>query len=896
MKKRLLAVVLSAALVFSNCSVIYASEDTNSSVVNDDSYASSEEEAGFAFENTAEDTEDTGTESEAIGSGIEAFENEIDQEENDISGSESSGNESASEENETIPENASGMDSDSPASDIESSDTDSSPIEDDGTVTNSETTDSESTDTSNNNATEDSSSTAPVTETTDTESGSSSEASDSTAAESDTADSENSNPTENSNSSAADTDIIATETDSDSTSEETSTESTPEEETLLDELAITEVSIAEGYYVLNSVLNTAFALDINGGAAIDGAKAQIYRSNYTPAQVFKITPVTKNGKKRYTIRPVSAISMGLAVDASSLTTQNSAKVLQRAAEDTDAQLWYFSEGKNGGYCIYSNLSANHVLDIFAGKANNGTYVQVYKANGTKAQEWQLTRVDGESIDDGLYTIRSKKLTGKVLDIAANKLTNGANVQIYNSNNSAAQKFWIEKQTGKYSRIRGYASGMSMDVAAAKYSDGTNIQLYKINSSAAQTFILENTGAKVGGEPVVFIKSSGGPYVEPSGTNVQLGSAGGYWLLESASESRLLKDGLYSIRSELLDTKAVDIAAASLSAGGKAQIYNWNASNAQKFQVQYSAGKTTIRALQSGMYLTNTGGTAVNGNRITQQISSGTAAQWKLVPTGDGTGSYSIAYAADPGYLMDVYGRKTANGTAVQLYQKNGSVAQRFYFQPTSIKIGWQKYLGAKRYVYNTDGEFFTDVTEESSSSGDRLGDRVTWIGDSYTIGGGSEIFKQLPGVLVNAKIRRRYGTDIDSNPCGLNILREMKKNGELREILVFALSTNDRSLSYQLAEQVLTIAGQNTTVILMTAGNRSDLNYTEINASIREIAQWNNNVYLADWENYSSDKLTKYFSEDDPIHPTLSTGYKDWTALIVDAIEEAEQGYSGPIW
>ena len=488
-----------------------------------------------------------------------------------------------------------------------------------------------------------------------------------------------------------------------------SEESEAEEETLFEELAVTEVSLSEGYYRIASMVDTSFVLDIYGGSAANGANVQLYKSNNSPAQIFKLTPVTAGGKTRYRISPVSAMSCSLAADGTELTGNGKVNAVQKSASNTAAQQWYFSKGTNGGYRIHSNLAENYVLDVYAGKAKNKANIWIYKSNNSKAQEFKLTKVGGSTVADGLYTLRSKTANGKVMDIYGNQLTNNANVQIYNSNGSAAQKFWIEKRPDGYFRIRGYASGMSMDIENSKYANGTNIQLFMVKDVAAQKFVLEDTGAKVGGKAAIFIKSIKGQYVEPSGTNVQLGSTGGYWLLEKASETQLIADGMYSIRTALKNTMYVDIYGGSRAAGAKADIYTGNNSNAQKFIFKYSSSGTTMQAQQSGMYLTNTNGTAANSNKVTQQSGTGTAAKWKLVPTGDGTGSYYIQYAANTNYQLDVYAGKSANGTQVDIYKANTSNAQKWFFRKTTLKTGWQYYLGKYRYLTNTSGSYYTNI-------------------------------------------------------------------------------------------------------------------------------------------------------------------------------------------
>ncbi len=47
---------------------------------------------------------------------------------------------------------------------------------------------------------------------------------------------------------------------------------------------------------------------------------------------------------------------------------------------------------SGSYTIVSAFKPRQSLDIAGGNFNNGTNIQLFSANGTKAQEWKINRV------------------------------------------------------------------------------------------------------------------------------------------------------------------------------------------------------------------------------------------------------------------------------------------------------------------------------------------------------------------------------------------------------------------------------------------------------------------------------------------------------------------------
>jgi hypothetical protein len=112
--------------------------------------------------------------------------------------------------------------------------------------------------------------------------------------------------------------------------------------------------------------------------------------------------------------------------------------------------------------------AGKCVDIAAASSANGATVQLYDCNGTAAQTWTVGNADN-----------SIKALGKCLDVAAAGTANGAKVQLYDCNGTNAQQ-WSRPGDGT---IR--ALGKCLDVANAGVADGTRVQLATCNGNAAQ---------------------------------------------------------------------------------------------------------------------------------------------------------------------------------------------------------------------------------------------------------------------------------------------------------------------------------------------------------------------------------------------------------------------------
>ena len=93
----------------------------------------------------------------------------------------------------------------------------------------------------------------------------------------------------------------------------------------------------------------------------------------------------------------------------------------------------------------------------------------------------------------------------------------------------------------------------------------------------------------------------------------------------------------------------------------------------------------LKNVNSGLYLQVEGAKAANSTNVQQWGSNGTDVHdiWKLFSAGDGY--YYIASCVGDGgtYVLDVAGKKSDNGTNIDIYQYNGGTNQQFMFTKNS---------------------------------------------------------------------------------------------------------------------------------------------------------------------------------------------------------------------
>lgn len=432
-------------------------------------------------------------------------------------------------------------------------------------------------------------------------------------------------------------------------------------------------TVADGLYEIGSSVAAGKTLDIAAGSLGDGANAQIYASNGSAAQRYRLAYDAATGYYR-----IEVVASGKVLDVAGASMDDGANVQQYTANGSSAQMWSVEKRTGGTYAFRSGCSGK-LLDVAAGGIADGTNVQQYAGNGTAAQSWSLTAVGQRTVADGLYEFSSALSSALVLDVAAASSDDGANVQLWTSNGTMAQKFEIafDEGTGYY-RVSNANSGKMLDVAAGAASNGANVQQYASNGTMAQFWSVEASGSgyvlRSARSGLVLDVSSG---QASAGANVQTWTANGtaaqWWTLV---ETRLIDDGVYEIRSALGTT--LDAAGGGGAPGTNVQAYAANGTLAQKYQVSYAGdGCYTLECVKSGLVLDVDSGVGPNVQLYT---ANGSDAQlWRPVALGGG----AVAFVNKAtGKALDIAAANASSGANVQVYTQNGSNAQKWVLTST----------------------------------------------------------------------------------------------------------------------------------------------------------------------------------------------------------------------
>lgn len=140
--------------------------------------------------------------------------------------------------------------------------------------------------------------------------------------------------------------------------------------------------------------------------------------------------------------------------------------------------------RDGTYELVPKCALDSRLDVANGSKEKGANIQIYQANNTEAQQFEF-----KYLGEGYYQITSK-VSGKSLDVQNGDNKSGTNVWQYDSNSTDAQKWMLEKtEDGYYYIVPKLNTNLCLDVYNAKKDNGTNVQVWGKNQSDAQKWNL-----------------------------------------------------------------------------------------------------------------------------------------------------------------------------------------------------------------------------------------------------------------------------------------------------------------------------------------------------------------------------------------------------------------------
>lgn len=458
-----------------------------------------------------------------------------------------------------------------------------------------------------------------------------------------------------------------------------------------------------GYYLQSALGN--WVLDIANASTADGTSIRLYEPNASDAQKFMLASVVTVTTDK-TVQICSKLGHDLMLDVRGESTDNGAKIQTWTWNKADSQIYILHAVGNGVYTI-QNVHSQKMLEATSGNTGNGTAVQQWASNSTQSQHWL-------ALDAGSGYLRfygSK--SGKYMDVTNASTSTGTGIQIWEDTGSPAQEWQIvESQDARgrldalasenrsvladgWYRVSSHGSSAVLDVSNGSSADGANVQLWRWDGVDQQVWRVSHDekgyvsfrNAKSG----KMLDVNGG--VASSGSNVQQYTANESW----AQKWIVVRNdnGMYTIQSALAENLVLDVYSGSIQNGTNVQLYIANKTQAQ----EWSLIKTdTLRervddlalkhrddlvdgtyvlgsANKNSVVLDVSSGSFVDGANVQLYQLNGTDAQkWQVAHDSDG---YVTLTNVGSGKVLDVSGGLTADRTNVQQYAGNRTWAQKW---------------------------------------------------------------------------------------------------------------------------------------------------------------------------------------------------------------------------
>ena len=514
-------------------------------------------------------------------------------------------------------------------------------------------------------------------------------------------------------------------------------------------------------------------------------------------------------------------------------------VVANSPEEMPNQIWKFERQSDNSYLIRSCLD-NTCIDSENGEFEDGNNVQTYEDNGTRAQRWYFIKHHGES--ENKFTIKSQ-LANSLIDVENSSFENGTNVHLWHPNDTNAQifeievceeetvdriidsltgyddyfyatisnpdsglqitnnsqnvvidnseikanKLWRFEQQQDYSYIiTSFIDGNCLDAENGECSNRTNVQTYMDNATMAQRWYLVKKSNNQ-----CLIKSALGDGVlnievlhgQPqSGENIGLFPANGFEIQDFSINE------IEDINEYLATDVGTDFFANISIYNSDYLLTNSNENVAlnteneiitkidQIWKFERQADKSyLIRSSSDNKYLDAANANDFDGNNVQVYEDNGTIAQrWIVCELGDN--QYLIKSVLGE-TVLDAYttGGVVNDGANLQVYHPNGTPAQIYQINKLPLASISVNHMPNKT-EYSVDEELDTAGLDICLNYGDGL---TSIVSDGFTICGYDSSTEGTKSITVTYQGKTTSFEIIVKNQPMKSILGDVDGDGEV---------------------------------------------------------------------------------------------------------------------
>ena len=339
---------------------------------------------------------------------------------------------------------------------------------------------------------------------------------------------------------------------------------------------------------------------------------------------------------------------------------------ESGAEETVGATYASDELVDGGtYIINCVGNTNYCLDIDGHSLSDDANIHTYKINGNYSQYFTARK-----LADGTFIFHNYN-SDKVISASGTAAANRANVSQRTLSDSAPQRWKVQRNAdGSCHILCADNEKLALQIITGYIKNRQNVRLFTRINSKSEKFVFKRVATEdYSGEIMLrsrylgyMVVGSGESSADGTNLKLEIGVADFPYQIFRLTH---VWGGFYKIEQDA-SNKVVDVAGAAAFNGSNVQLYTWNGSNAQLWQVR-----------------TNSDGT------------------------------YTFRSRCDVNYVLDLAGRGRSVGTNLQIYTANGSTSQRFFHDklgatyPENVKLTISSLINTDRVFTAASSKFMS---------------------------------------------------------------------------------------------------------------------------------------------------------------------------------------------
>ncbi len=333
----------------------------------------------------------------------------------------------------------------------------------------------------------------------------------------------------------------------------------------------------------------------------------------------------------------------------------------------------------GDYYIVSAMGTDMKMHVKSKSVNNSANIMVYQSNGSEAQRFHVT-----NYGNGVYGI-TNTFSNKALTVSAASTAAGANVVQYTDNDMDNKRWYI--QTGTISGCCTIQTRLSKNVLSIEGGNAVNYANVFVDAN-------KNTAAQqwkfVAAEPLTTTTWSKGD----------------------------MKTGYYMIESKLKSGRYLEVAFDNWANGANIQLGPTCSAASRVFYItNLGNGRFRMQSCLNGNYMEVLNNTMARGTNIRTAAQDSGAKQIFYVSTNRTDGYYFIKPSQNiHNYAIGVTSGNTALGTNIYLTAANPEFrAQQFRFVPVSAP-NVEVNEGAYQITFGSNANYVISIPAKNNSN------------------------------------------------------------------------------------------------------------------------------------------------------------------------------------